>query len=200
MRIETIMEISCPVLDKMYGGMPEVGGFHCTTEFEIGAQRIAEAAHCILGSLGKTGRPGQLDWQRMRTYEAQHVREELGIIERGLKEYGRPLYSDRLNDDFYKRNNKEYIVKDCIASIRKASPSLKAIAEKNLKELQAHPIDDQVVHDTAVAAYEVLITLAEAMFESVRAWPQGKITNPYKKSSLKAVVRSLKAKVDKLFS
>ena len=43
-------------LDQPYGGIPDGGGYESNTEYEIGAQRIAEAAHCILGSLGKINR------------------------------------------------------------------------------------------------------------------------------------------------
>ena len=45
--------IGCPIRGAIYGGIPSGGDFLATTEYEVAASNIAEAAHCILGSLGK---------------------------------------------------------------------------------------------------------------------------------------------------
>ena len=53
-RLQQILEAStCPLNTQVYGGLPAGGNYRSSTEYEIGAQRIAEAIHCILGSLHK---------------------------------------------------------------------------------------------------------------------------------------------------
>ena len=89
---------SCPIRSRLYGGILGGGGFGTSTEWEVGAQRAAEAAHCILGSLGKWTYGGDPHWDKMLRIEREHILEEMDIIEYVLKEYAKPLYVDRIND------------------------------------------------------------------------------------------------------
>ena len=48
-----LSEGSCPIRGGHYGGIPGGGGYRPYKEYDVGAQRMAEAAHCILGSIAK---------------------------------------------------------------------------------------------------------------------------------------------------
>lgn len=74
-----------------YGGMPSNGGFvEANNEYEVGISRMAEALHCILGSIRKASTYDS--WKRGIDVEVGHIREEMDIINRVMKEYSRSLY------------------------------------------------------------------------------------------------------------
>jgi hypothetical protein len=74
----------CPVQTRSNGGLPSGGSFTAFTEYEIGASRIAEAAHCILGSWGEYWSGDTL----VADFEPNHVIEEFHLITKFASEYG----------------------------------------------------------------------------------------------------------------
>jgi len=166
---------SCPVRSQLYGGIPGGGGYTNTSEYEIGARDIAEAAHCILGSLGKAmlqeGESPEGVVHRWRI-ETGHFQEEMGIIEKSLKEYRRPIYLNQLNDlrgrsrDFGEPQAQAWR-KRSIDNIREASPLLRDTAKEMLGELDGVEMEGYA-RTAAIHAYMVLISLAEAMLRSVK--------------------------------
>jgi hypothetical protein len=148
---------SCP-LKTPYGGMPSGGGYVAYTEYEIGAQMIAEAAHCILGSIFKGVTDDNIK-ERM-PFEETHLREELSIILNKMREYSKPYYRSR-----FERWD-EYTA-DSVKSILRNGPKLKAKAlqKKSMVQRDDYP---QSVSNAAMAAYDVIAALAVAMGKSVK--------------------------------
>ena len=199
-----INESSCPVKTKLYGGLPTGGGYKANTEFEIGAQRFSEAAHCILGSLGKIYGSGSNNPKRI---ERAHIEEELGIIEGVVKEYSRDLYSDRMyttveqamkdgyTDEKYAKNAVEY-VKKSIESIKSASPKLKSMAQNLIKQTDKdYPSE---ISELINATYGSIIILSNSMMKSVKNYPN-KLTNPYKDVKLQNAVHRLSKAVKMVY-
>jgi hypothetical protein len=73
--------------------MPTGGGFKWHTEYEVGANRIGEAAHCILGSGNELVHSDKL-WHG----PIIHMLEEMNIIKNALGEYTRPIYPEMAYD------------------------------------------------------------------------------------------------------
>ena len=197
---------SCPLRSRLYGGMPGGGGYSSNKEYEIGAQRIAEAAHCVLGSLGK----GLADTERhsLWSIETGHLNEEMGIIEKCIKEYSRPLYLRSLNDPEgygyypqYIEEAKEWTSK-MVASIRKASPSLASKAKKMMGELNRIEDIPEPVKEAARLTYILLIDLAAAMMKSVKNWDRTQMIGPnaFDDSRLRQSAQRLKSALSKLLS
>lgn len=168
-----------PLTTYLYGGLPEGGDYESFTAMELAAQSIAEAAHCILGSLGKiTGRIR--DWRDLLVYEKAHLREESGIIHSRVFKY-RELGWDwdaprRMND-----LGGEYApyVARTVESVRRVSPQLRARAGEMRAALEVQEDVPHPIFDTAIACYDVVIALTSAMEHVVIDWPEKKITNPF---------------------
>lgn len=190
---------SCPVRNELYGGMPSMGGYSAATEYEIGAGRMAEAAHCLLGSLGRHLGANRDEWNTMIKYEREHIHEELGIIEKVMGEYSRDLYSDRLVDFKHVKPERVDEIKKyaqmSVESIRENSPKLAARAQSKMSRLQAQKDMPKHVYEMAYWSYQVLIELARAMGESVEGWPE-KMGNAYKDPELVHTVKALRLAVD----
>lgn len=170
-----------------YGGMPEVGGYGCATEYEIGAQRIAEAAHCILGSIAKCVNHGD-DPIKNLPYEKGHILEELGIIKNCQQEYGRPLYNERV----WRDPENEYS-KMTIDSILKVSPKLSQTAINMRQQLDSsYPKE---IYQVAYKSYSVINQLAKAMEKSIET--QG---NAFEDTLLKAQISDLDKAVQSLLN
>lgn len=194
-------ERSCPLRSEMYGGMPSGGGYSSATEYEIGAQRAAEAAHCLLGSLGSIGKDA--DWDTMLRYERDHIEEELGIITDALREYSRDLYSERMSDVSmyradYQADAWNYVERS-VVNIRKASPKLSARAKEKMRHVGRDETIPIPIRYAALATYLVLIDLARAMEHSVENWPEP-ITNAFQDPQLKTSVRELERHVENLYA
>jgi hypothetical protein len=189
----------CPLRSKMYGGLPGGGGYVANTEFEIGAQRFAEAAHCILGSLGKhmifrTRKPDWHEaWEGARD-SAGHLKEEIGIIEYVMDEYSRPVYVRQIMSP---TPGSEGYVEASIESIRKASPKLRAKAKQMKAELEGQEDVPQEVLDVALATYDAVIELTEAMEIAVRKYPD-RVLNPFGFGALGAAVKNIRAALNRL--
>jgi hypothetical protein len=177
--------------------MPGGGGYSSATELEVGAQRIAEAAHCILGSLGRMS--GEHNWVNVYTTEAGHVDEENEIIQRAMKEYRQQLYVDQILDPTKNikpqyRDSRRHYVAQSIKSILAASPKLEALAKKTLTRWQQQKDVPSDIHEVGIAAYETLIALARAMREAVAGYPD-RVTNPYRDRKLVAATQKLDSAV-----
>jgi hypothetical protein len=186
-----------------YGGMPESGGYGSYKEFEIGAARIAEAAHCILGSLGKWGG----DWHRMTRIETEHLIEELHIIIFCVEEYARPVYRKRQmfpqKEGYWElltpqqREDSLLYVNEAIADIRTVSPPLSKRALTLAVALNAQHDIPEPVKETALDAYAVIYQMAEAMLFAVKSWPKD-LYNPYIRRPLRKAVNRLTRSVYQL--
>jgi len=177
-----LIQEACPIATQAYGGLPDAGGYESNTEYEIGAQSFAEAAHCILGSLGKA-----LGDNGLR-YELGHISEEMGIIRKVIREYSKELYTTRVWENHpYKEKSVE--------SIRQTSKKLRdtAIQKKSNIETKEEPI-----RSIAIATYDAVIMLTLAMEESVQDFPN--MTNAFRNESLKMSVEKLGHMVDEITS
>lgn len=135
---------SCP-LNLPYGGIKTGGGYSSNTEYELGAQIIAEALHCILGSLYKANGTDNIK------IEEDHIREEYDKIRNALKEYRREVYVSDFRESKYRKKSEE--------SIRNASEKLVIDAEKYKNELNK----DSKYYNVAVICYDMLIRLGTNM-------------------------------------
>lgn len=178
---------SCPIRSVMYGGIPGGGGYGSYTELEIGAQRMAEATHCILGSLGKHLGKSRANWETMLRAEREHFLEEMGIIKFVIKEYRKDVYINRFDpdppvEDFRNQEDREQYVdyaRQSVESIRKASTELRKQAVKMKNHLRQQEGLPPRVAGAARSAYSLLIALSEVMEGSVYGWPEKKIFNPF---------------------
>lgn len=166
----------CP-LQTMYGEMPGGGGYSANTEYEIGAQRMAEAAHCILGSLAK------LSDNTPFWVEFGHIEEEMELIVGFVKEYSKDLYVTRVwRPGIYSEASIESIIKKAPILKKKAESAKKRI-DKNL------PVE---IKRLAEASYRFLIVLSEELLKSIlKLKKTGKLENAYKSSLLNRVINDL---------
>ncbi len=134
-------------LGTIYGGLPEGGWFQAYTEYEIGLQRVAEAVHCILGSLGSAAYAKASPLR----IEVGHINEEMGIILHVNQEYVRDVYREHLEVSKYKDESLE--------SMSSAATRLRERAAKMKGRLQ---VEDPLYQAAADACYDVVIRLCEA--------------------------------------
>tara|TARA_Y100000296_G_scaffold82729_1_gene112345 strand:+ start:294 stop:983 length:690 start_codon:yes stop_codon:yes gene_type:complete len=183
--------IGCPIRGGNYGGIPSGGDFLATTEYEVAASNIAEAAHCILGSLGKrigalAGDMDKSEWQGMVYGEKEHLTEEIGIIVKALKEYQRDVYTRQINDiEQYKPQFQDRMRKTndkMVADIREKAPKLIDNAEEKLARLNKVEDDEpdfpQQVMAVGRLSYQLLISLSESLLKSVENWEETKQIQP----------------------
>lgn len=184
--------------------MPTGGGYGSGTEYEIGAQRIAEAAHCILGSLGRkhTGSGAttdwtEEDWESVRRVERGHILEEIDIINRCMKEYSRDLYVERIVE----RGPQDQYVARSIKSIKDNSPKLKELAGQEFNQLVKHKDDiPRDIISVAAYCYGVIESLAKAMLLSVYKWPNMETSlNAFNDRELKERVDILNNNIKKIY-
>jgi hypothetical protein len=171
---------SCPVRSLNYGGMPTGGGFGAKTEYEVGAQRAAEAAHCILGSLGRRITGDVDDWDAMRRTERGHLEEEIGIIRRIMEEYSKPLYVQRFIEYYSDPARRKY-AQGTIDSIKQTAPRLMRQASAASSALTRskegmHP----AVFEVAQTAYVFIRHLAKSMLDSIEQFEEtGRMDSAY---------------------
>ena len=175
--------IACPIRGAWYGGMPAGGGYSPHKEYTVAAQRYAEAAHCILGSLGRrVGAEGETEWHSMVGGEKAHLLEEIGIMQKVMGEYSKDLYIDQFNDlsqfrEEYREGIAEYS-EGAIADIKKTSPKLEEKATANLKRLiaikEAEPEFPDSVYKVGMYTYQTLGLLSRAMLKSIEGWDENK--------------------------
>ena len=179
--------IQCPIRGAWYGGMPAGGGFSSHKEYTVGAQRYGEAAHCILGSLGRrVGAHGESEWHSMVAGEKEHLLEEIGIMQRSISTYSDDLYIKQFNDlsqyrEEYREETEEYN-EGAIVNIKKMAPKLEAKATSALKQLisvkESEPEFPESVYKVGLYTYQCLGLFAKAMLKSVEGWDENKQLDP----------------------
>jgi len=179
--------IQCPIRGAWYGGMPAGGGFGAYKEYSVGAQRYAEAGHCILGSLGRrVGAEGKSEWHSMVAGEKAHLLEEIGIMQDSISEYSKDLYIGQFNDlsrykEEYREETKEFN-QGAIDDIKKMAPKLESKATTALKQLisvkEAEPEFPDSVYRVGLYTYQCLGLLAKAMLRSIEGWDENNQLNP----------------------
>lgn len=179
----------CP-LDKMhkgtYCGIPTGGGYGARSEYQLGAQRIAEETHCVLGSLYKKAHGSGV--------EIGHIREELNLIKKDVNEYSKNIY---LEPFFY--GNRLYDKKEKIfKEIKKNSKKLLKRAKKELKALNNCPSEyrNKGLINVAEKCYLLLIELAESMKHSVETDDR---INAFSGKKLHRRVKELENSIEKMY-
>jgi hypothetical protein len=204
---ENPQEWKCPLRTEMYGGMPEGGNFGSATMLELGAQNIAEAAHCILGSLGKLtrrGDSGQDEWARWQyslVYEVAHLKEELGIINMWVwkwYEYGwHRDTQEKFNDP---TPDQLPYVERSVENIRDVAPPLVVLAELKRAHVEAQEDMPEPIKAAALSSYDVIIAVANAVFDAVEGWPEEKVYNPFTVTPLQAATQRLGETINELLT
>jgi len=176
-----LIQEACPIATQVFGGLPESGGYGSNTEYEIGAQSFAEAAHCILGSLGRALGDNGL---RM---ELGHISEEMYLIRKAVTTYSRDIYTTRLWEKY------PYYKEKSVENIRQASKKLRVLAERKKSEVETK---EEPIRSIAIATYDAVIMLTITMLESIKDYPN--MTNAFQNESLKQSVEKLGQMVDKI--
>jgi len=180
---------SCPLSSMAYGGLPSGGGYSDYTEYEVGARIMAEALHCVLGSLERAMSTGSKDFLAAFEYgERQHIEEEIEIIENTLSNYSHPKYIERL----FQGNPHE---KESVESIKNTSYKLGKITKDLSKKLDKDM--DKAVYGLAYETYRTAYELARQMLESIKDWPDS-TTNAFKSTLLKVRVKTMRYRFNDL--
>lgn len=202
---ELLAENMCPIRGAYYGGIPAGGGFQAHKEYTVAAQQYFEAAHCILGSLGKRiGADGETEWHSMVSGEREHLTEEIGIMLNVVNEYNKELYVRQLNDvSQYKEEYQDEVREwneGAIADIRKTSPKLISRAQDRIAMLEnviaSEPEFPDSVYQVGRLTYESIIVAAEALLTSIEDWDQTKQIEPHKNAWAQPSVRRITMQLD----
>ena len=163
-----------------YGGLPSDGGFGRIREFGVGLATAFEAAHCVLGSLGRHLGKDSNDWSSMIRTETGHLNEEVEIIRKTLREYSRPIYREQMllaDLDSYFPKYRE-MVKDStrrqVEDIREAGAKLASTARTLGRQFAENLRDEGAPSpwvNLSAATYLFVMSLADAAVESVANWP-----------------------------
>jgi hypothetical protein len=178
---------SCPVRNLHYGGLPSSGGFSPYREFGVGLANAFEAAHCVLGSLGRHLGKDKDDWSAMIRTEAGHLKEEVGIIRGILREYSRPLYRERMMlsdlEDYFPdarervKESTALQVEDIRESSAKLISTVRVLGRQFAENLRDSGAPAPWAN-LAGATYLFVKALAEAAEASVADWPDA-VGDPY---------------------
>lgn len=163
--------------DRNYGGIPSGGGYGFNADYEIGANLIGEAIHCILGCVNNY-RAVQ-DW----AIGVEHVLEEMHIIESAMQTY--VTQPNQMNN--YDSDKFESTKRSIIASSIKLQDIISQNTGRSLPTNQYLDILEKQCYDT-------LTILALCMLDSVTAQTAG--NNAYADRRLINAVRKLRAAVD----
>jgi hypothetical protein len=186
---------SCPwsgTKTTMYGGLPGGGGFRPVTEYLVGAARIFEAAHCVIGSLVRMqGDPDNRG-------ELAHIEEEMDIIGRkGILDYGRDIQPYSLDPNV--SHSDTIYLQEAVDEIRAKAPKLrkKAIKWRDLIKRNRDAAQPEI-WQAAVATYDFVIILAGALLLSVKDWPDN-FESAYNMPNVRAAYKELEQAVEKLY-
>jgi len=193
-----------PLRTESYGGLPSDGDFERIMEYGVALANVCEAAHCILGSLGRGLGPSRNDWGQMRRTEQGHLEEEAGIIVKASEEYTRNVYvRDMLDFEQYKVEARDRVRDNAnrqVADIQKQAPVLRELARRKEEELVEHeagvPAD---VMTAALATYRLVGVLCETAISAVSDYPKA-LTHPFSDLSYKLAARKLERSVSALFA
>lgn len=171
----------CPLRSEMYGGLPSHGDFESIKELGVGLALTFEAAHCVLGSLGRNLGQSRDQWAQMVKIEAGHLKEEVGLIEKFVLEYSGDIYIQQLFDFAdYKPEYKERARLNAqrqVDDIKEKAPKLRARAQEMSNSLAREDLPEPVYH-FARSTYRVVTSLCEAALEGVQEWPL-RLENPF---------------------
>ena len=180
-------------LQEDYGGIPDGGGYLSHTEYEIGHAWYAEAAHCILGSLGKVEFDhDDPDYEFYLSGEKGHISEELNRMEGAIAEYGQQLYDGQNFKG--KRENSQYFI-DSVTSIQTASDNLVVIARGQKARLGA--IRNAQVRQLASDVYDALITLG-LKAQGFHDWNAGRF-NVWRDPEIKSAVAKVRKSAEVIY-
>lgn len=143
--------------EQPYAGLPSGGGFEPYTEYEIGMARVAEAVHCIIGSLVKSRGENSNRWFLL---ERQHIKEELQIIDDAMVEYYKPLYRERFN----RTSSDEHVKR-----IRTKAGKLAQYSRRLLSDMPETTV--LYWNNIAEASLRFLITFADEIEKTMNALP-----------------------------
>jgi len=197
----------CPIRTEHYGGLPANGGLKNIMEFGVGLGNAFEAAHCILGSLGRHLGPGSDDWRSMVQTEAGHLREEAGIIADILSEYSRPVYRrDMMEFDQYKPEYREKArdrARRQVEDIQQQCPKLEALAASKASEFDniikaEDPRPPDPWAESVAWTYHLVIKLCRAAVKAVENWPD-ELGDPYSDPKVRRALSSLQRQLDALY-
>lgn len=171
---------SCPVRTMLYGGLPGDGGFGRIREFGVGLANAFEAAHCVLGSLGRHLGKNRDNWSSMIRTETGHLNEEVGIIRNAIREYSRPIYRQQMMmsdlDDYFPQHRE--MIKEStrrqVEDIREAGAKLASTARTLGRQFAVNLRDEGAPApwvNLSAATYLFVRSLADAAVESVANWP-----------------------------
>jgi hypothetical protein len=181
---------SCPVSSKAYGGLPANGGISPVTEYLVGAAQIAEAAHCIIGSIHRVvddeGSLKRDSFADSVGIELGHLKEEIGKIKKAQNEKQRDLYispegvmhsPDGTADEIFDQ-----------------LPKLRDTAEKLRQQVD---LDNQLLEETAKQAYRVIEILSQSLIDSAEVYKEnGEWTeNGFRNRELTNAIRNLEQKI-----
>lgn len=146
------------ILENPYGGFPSGGGFNAYMEYEIGAQRIAEAAHCIIGSCSRLHTSGSL------IGETEHMQEEIDIIKNCLDEYKKPIYISQYIQPWrlWSDNNFPQL---SIESMSSNAQKLLSLSEEKKSDFLEY--DNEEIFNIVTNCINLLSILSSNMLESV---------------------------------
>jgi len=178
-----VLSRACPI-SKEYGGIRSGGGFDDYTEYEVAARGISEAAHCILGSLGRIY---GATIRNIRHGEDGHLKEEIGIIKNIMVEYSNPRY---IKDWFVEDADKS------IESMQRVSANLKRKANALKGDLISNKGKySDYLFEAAKATYELLEILGNEILGSVRGVEILPSKNAFDSGSLKNAVKKLSVSI-----
>ena len=190
----------CPLRSEMYGGLPSSGGFDSIKELGVGLANTFEAAHCILGSLGR--HLNGSDWVSMVRTESGHLQEEAGLIEKFVREYSRDIYIKQMTDfSDYKLEYRERAQQGAqkqVEDILQAAPRLQERALKMRDALSREELPEPVFL-LADATYHLVYDLCKSALESVRNWPQ-ELENPFVDQRVKMGALRIQRRLDELLA
>lgn len=183
---------SCPVRTMIYGGLPSNGGLNTFREFGVGLSRAFEAAHCILGSLGRHLGSNGDNFEAMIRTQKDHLNEEVKIIKYVLKEYSRPIYRKQMlliDLDHYYPEDRERIKENTfrqVEDIRNAGAKLALTAQKLGAQFAESLKGERVPApwaNLAGATYLFVNSLAKSAVKSVNNWPN-EVGDPFSDSQV----------------
>lgn len=144
------------------------------TEYEIGAMRIGEALHCIIGC-----------WHSPE-FDPHHVIDELKLVNRLLSEYGGEHCWGNYHQTHWQRYDNE-TQQESIISMRSASLRNIQDAERMRNEVHLPGIQQAI----AIAVYDTLEALAYAVLRSIDTYP-GTLSNAFRDVELKEAITDLR--------
>jgi hypothetical protein len=144
------------ILEEAYGGFPSGGYFKSFKEYELGAQRIGEAAHCIIGSCSRIHQGGYEQGGIM------HMEEEIGIIRGALEEYQHPIYILQYIED-HQDNISDFYLRS-IKSLEENGNKLYALTKSKQAEFNSN--DNDFIYNIVINTMKLLEVLSKNMIRS----------------------------------